>query len=171
MTVGDSLHGLISVWPHEGRAAELVCRLKYGRETAVVSELATAMAAASPEVDVVTWVPASPSRRRQRGFDQGELLARALARRRGLRVKRLLRRSDDDPQTGRSLDGRAAGPDLAPCGPRLRRDPKVLIVDDVSTTGTTLRCAASVLRSRGAGSVFGLVATQATATQATPAVS
>ena len=87
------------MWPHEGRAAELVCKLKYRRATVVVSELAQAMADVSPEVDFVTWVPASPSRRRQRGFDQGELLARALARRRGVRVRRLLRRSDDDPQT------------------------------------------------------------------------
>ena len=162
MAVDDSLHELISVWPHEGSAAELVCRLKYGRSTAVVSELAAAMAEVSPEVDVVTWVPASPSRRRQRGFDQGELLARALARRRRVRVRRLLRRSDDEPQTGRDLDGRVAGPDLASCGPRLRSEPRVLVVDDVSTTGTTLRCAASVLRSRGAGTVFGLVATQST---------
>jgi len=162
MAIDGSLHELISVWPHEGRAAELVCRLKYGRSTAVVSELAAAMAEVSPEVDVVTWVPASPSRRRQRGFDQGELLARALARRRRIRVRRLLRRSDDDPQTGRGLDGRMAGPDLVSCGPRLRSESRVLVVDDVSTTGTTLRCAASVLRSRGAGTVFGLAATRAT---------
>lgn len=161
MAVDDSLQ-LIAVWAHEGRAAELVRQLKYGRSTAAVSELAAGMAQASPCVDVVTWVPASPSRRRQRGFDQGELLARALARRRRLRVRRLLRRSDDDPQTGRDLDGRAQGPDLASCGPRLRREPRVLVVDDVSTTGTTLRAAAAVLRSRGAGTVFGLVATQAT---------
>ena len=140
MVIDDSLHELISVWPHEGRAAELVCKLKYGRATVAVSELASAMAEVSPEVDLVTWVPASPSRRRQRGFDQGELLARALARRRRLRVRRLLRRVDDDPQTGRDLDGRVAGPEFVSCGPPLRSEPTVLVVDDVSTTGTTLRC-------------------------------
>ena len=162
MSNNESLQELISVWPHEGRAAELVCKLKYGRATVVVSELAQAMADVSPEVDFVTWVPASPSRRRQRGFDQGELLARALARRRRVRVKRLLRRSDDDPQTGRDRDGRFAGPEFESCGPRLRSEPTILVVDDVSTTGTTLRCAASLLRSRGAGTVYGLVATRAT---------
>ncbi len=161
MHMDDSLHELISVWPHEGHAAELVCKLKYGRATTAVSELARAMADASPEVDLVTWVPASPSRRRRRGFDQSELLARALARRRSVRVGRLLRRSDDEPQTGRDLDGRIAGPEFRSCGPALRFKPTVLVVDDVSTTGATLRCAASVLRSRGAGTVVGLVATQA----------
>lgn len=161
MSIDDSLHALIAVWPHEGRAAELVCKLKYGRVTVAVSELAQAMAEVSPEVDLVTWIPASPSRRRQRGFDQGELLGRALARRRRVRVRRLLRRSDDDPQTGRDRDGRFAGPEFESCGPPLRFKPRVLVVDDVATTGTTLRCAASVLRSRGAGTVYGVVATQA----------
>jgi len=161
MSDEDSLHELIWVWPHVGRAAELVCRLKYGRATAAVSELAQAMAEVSPEADLVTWIPASPSRRRQRGFDQGELLARALARRRRVRVRRLLRRSDDAPQTGRDRDGRVAGPSLASCGPALRSSPTVVVVDDVSTTGTTLRCAAALLRSRGAGRVYGLVATRA----------
>ncbi|MCY3851017.1 MAG: hypothetical protein OXF75_09485 [Acidimicrobiaceae bacterium] len=160
MSVDDSLHELISVWPHEGRAAELVCRLKYGRATAAVSELAQAMADVSPEADLVTWIPASPSRRRRRGFDQGELLARALARRRRVRIRRLLRRSDDDPQTGRDRDGRVVGPAFKSCGPVLRSSPTVLVVDDVSTTGTTLRCAAALLRSRGAGAVYGLVATR-----------
>ncbi|MDE0066914.1 MAG: hypothetical protein OXN44_08565 [Acidimicrobiaceae bacterium] len=161
MSIDDSLHELISVWPHAGRAAELVCSLKYGRDTTAVSELARAMADAAPEADLVTWVPASPSRRRQRGFDQGELLARALARRRRVRIRRLLRRSDDDPQTGRDREGRVAGPSLKSCGPVLRSSPTVLVVDDVSTTGTTLRCSAAVLRSMGAGTVYGLVATQA----------
>ncbi len=162
MSIDNPLQEVISVWPHEGRAAELVCKLKYGRATVAVSELAQAMADVAPEVDFVTWVPASPSRRRQRGFDQGELLARALARRRRVRVRRLLRRSDDDPQTGRDRVGRIAGPQFESCGPALRSQPTVLVVDDVSTTGTTLRRAASVLRSRGAGTVYGLVATRST---------
>ena len=161
MANDDALQELISVWPHAGHAAELVCKLKYGRATAAVTELAEAMADVAPEADLVTWVPASPSRRRQRGFDQGELLARAMARRRRIRVRRLLRRSDDAPQTGRDRDGRVAGPSLAPCGPALARGPTVLVVDDVSTTGTTLRCAAALLRSKGAGKVYGLVATRA----------
>ena len=38
MSIDDSLHELISVWPHEGHAAELVCKLKYRRATVVVSE-------------------------------------------------------------------------------------------------------------------------------------
>ena len=164
---GNGCDGLcvVSVWAHTGPAAELVRELKYGRATAVVTELAAAMAAVAPPADLVTWVPASPARRRQRGFDQGELLARAIARRIGLPVRRSLRRLDDDPQTSRQREGRFRGPEFAPVGRRLRFRPSVLLVDDVITTGSSLRSAASVLRARGAGPVGGLVATHAVGAQ------
>lgn len=149
----------VAAWSHRGRPAELVRDLKYGRATAVVSELAERLATIAPEADLVTWAPASASRRRRRGFDQSELLARAFARRRHLPVRRLLRRADDTAQTSRDLAGRRAGPSLSPAGRRLRPRQTVLVVDDVTTTGATLSTAAEVLRSRGAGSVIGLVVT------------
>lgn len=157
----DPLARLDAVWPHQGAAAELVRELKYGRATAVVSDLAEAMAKVAPHADVVAWVPASRDRRRRRGFDQGELLARAVARRLELPVRRALRRTDNVAQTARELEGRLVGPDFAPVGRRFVFEPSVLLVDDVFTTGSTMRSAASVLRSRGAGEVVGLVATKA----------
>ena len=152
---------ITAVWLHEAEPAELVRELKYGRATAVVTELAEAMAEVAPEADLVTWVPASSDRRRRRGFDQGELLARSIARRLRVPVRKTLRRTDDHPQTARELAGRLVGPDFAGVGRRLRFKPSVVVVDDVCTTGSTLRSAAASLRSRGAGRVDGLVATQA----------
>ncbi len=156
-----SLDQVVAVWRHHGRAAALVRELKYGRATGVVSELADGMAAVAPAADMVTWVPASPSRRRDRGFDQCELLARALARRLCRPVRPVLRRTDDEAQTSRDRSGRAAGPSMAARGRRLRSSPRVLLIDDVTTTGVTLRVAADVLRRRGAASVVALVATRA----------
>ncbi len=155
------LDELVWCWTHDGEAAELVRRLKYGRATAAVSALAVPMAAVAPPADLVTWVPATPGRRRDRGFDQGELLARAIARRIGVRARRLLRRVDNQAQTGRDRDGRIDGPTLVSAGRSLRLGPSVLLVDDVSTTGATLATGASVLRDHGASQVFGLVATRA----------
>ncbi len=149
-------------WVHEGQAAELVRELKYGRATAAVTVLADAMAPLVPIVDLVTWAPASAERRRSRGFDQGELLARAVAGRTGLSARRMARRGSDTPQTTRDRAGRIAGPSLVPAGRRLRRWPSVLVIDDVSTTGATLRAMAEVIRAHGAGDVFCLVATKAT---------
>jgi predicted amidophosphoribosyltransferase len=151
-------------WCHEGAAAELVRALKYGRVTAAVTPIADRMALVADgaqAADLVTWVPCSPTRRRERGFDPAELLARAVARRIRLRVRRLLLRLDDEPQTARTREGRLAGPEL---GVRCRlRGGVVLVVDDVCTTGSTLRVAATALRDGGAVSVVAAVATMAPA--------
>ena len=162
---GPVIEGVDEIWAgwcHEGAAAELVRSLKYGRITATVTPIADRMAsvaAAAQAADVVTWVPCSPARRRQRGFDPAELLARALARRLGLRARRLLRRLDDEPQTARTREGRLAGPRLADRPGRVRGS--VLVVDDVCTTGSTLRVAAAALRAGGATAVAAAVATMA----------
>lgn len=155
------LQSLRSVWPHEGRPAEVVRRLKYGSASAAVTVLADAMAACAPPADLVTWCPATPRARRDRSFDQSELLARAIGHRLAIRTRGLLRRSrHDHAQTGRDRAGRLVGPDLTAVG-RLRGQPVVLLVDDVATTGATLTTAAEVLHLAGAGAVHGLVATRA----------
>ncbi len=70
---------------YSGAGRELVARLKYRNARASIGFLAAGMTALvdPATVDVVTWVPTTPARRRQRGFDQAELLARAVARRLG----------------------------------------------------------------------------------------
>jgi len=139
----------VARWAYSGEAAGLVRDLKYRRATSVVGRLADELGAVSPPSDVVTWVPATPSRRRERGFDQSELLARAIAHRTGRRAMKLLRRHDDAAQTSRDLVGRIAGPKLSYVGRRSRSSLSILLVDDVSTTGSTLAAAATCLRSRG----------------------
>lgn len=131
--------------------------LKYRRATSVVGRLADELDDVSPPSDVVTWVPATPRRRRQRGFDQSELLARAIARRTGRRAVKLLRRHDDVAQTSRDLAGRIAGPKLSYAPRRSHPEWSVLLVDDVSTTGSTLAAAASCLRARGHSRVSAVV--------------
>ena len=165
----DGLDALWAGWCHEGAAAEMVRALKYGRVTAAVTPIADRMASVIPAAqpaDLVTWVPCSPTRRSARGFDPAELLARALARRLRLRVRPSLRRLDDEPQTARTREGRLAGPRMAV---RRGRVPGVvMVVDDVCTTGSTLRVAATALRAGGAASVVAAVATVAPAAPRQP---
>lgn len=135
--------------------------LKYGRDTTVTSRLADALAPIAPRGDIVTWVPSTRGHRRSRGFDPSELLARAVARRLGLRARRLLRRHDTEPQTGRDRGGRMVGPDIVAVTPMFTKTMPacVLVIDDVCTTGSTLAVAAEALRARGVRSVVAAVVT------------
>jgi predicted amidophosphoribosyltransferase len=138
-----------------------VTSLKNRGERALVSVLADGLAALVPDVCglLVTWAPTGAGRRRERGFDQAELLARAVARRRGLPVARLLRRLPGPAQAGRSAADRWGNPAFSARG---HRGP-VLLVDDVSTTGATLSAAAAALRRAGSIEVHGLVVARAPA--------
>jgi len=146
---------------YEGAARKLVTGLKYRNDRAVLGWLAGGLAelVVPPAGAVVTWAPTSGRRRRQRGYDQAELLARAVARRWQRPCRALLQRRPGPPQTGRSLADRLAGVPFVPASGGRRPSPThVVVVDDVLTTGATLRTAALALRSAGAVWVAGLTA-------------
>jgi predicted amidophosphoribosyltransferase len=134
---------------YAGAGRELVARLKYRNARSSLRFLAAAMASlVDPAmVDVVTWVPTTPARRRQRGFDHAQLLARAIARRTGRPCRPLLRRLPGPAQTGLPLAERRLGP---PIVARHHAPPRILLVDDVVTTGATASVAARALRAAGA---------------------
>lgn len=153
----DALHAAVS---YEDAARPLITSLKYRDQRAATSWLADAMVAVLPgsaRPEVVTWAPTTAARRRARGFDQAELLARAVARRLRVPARRLLRRQAGSSQTGRSASARHR--DVAAfVGVRRHPGNVVVLVDDVVTTGATLSAAATPLRRAGTPRVIGLVA-------------
>ncbi len=140
---------------YAGVGRELVRGLKFTNRRGAVGVLARAMAGlvAAAGAEVATWVPATPSHRRDRGYDQAELLARRCATSLAVPARCLLVRRGDRSQTGLDRRQRLAGPELAARRPV---SGTVLVVDDVVTTGASLATAAGVLRDAGADRVLGL---------------
>ncbi len=121
--------------------------------------MADALAAAvvvtdPPAADAVTWVPLARSRLAERGYDQARMLAGALAPRLGLRALPLLRRAADTaPQARRSGAERRTALQGAFRASGRPMPARVLLVDDVLTTGATADACARVLRAAGARQV------------------
>ena len=140
---------------YEGIARRLILNLKYHNRRQVVSVLVELLAQRVmqriPNIaticDVVTWAPTSTARVRRRGHDQSELLARRLAKVLDVPCRRLLIKTSTNVQTGASREERLRGSVFS--ARKLGVNSHVMVVDDVVTTGTTLRCAADALRKAG----------------------
>jgi predicted amidophosphoribosyltransferase len=141
-----------SIWSasaNEGVARRLVAALKFRSLLPAAEVIADRLAAAPPAAEgwPVVPVPASPSRRRQRGFDPAGEIARLLAERTGAPLVPCLRRGRGPRQVGRTRSERIARPpDISAEEPP---PPGVLLVDDVITTGATLGACAAALRRAG----------------------
>jgi ComF family protein len=159
LSVPLHLDALSALFTYDDTTRSLLTGLKNHHRRDAVAWLAERLATAvAPPGGVVTWAPTSDGRRRRRGFDQAELLARALARRWGVPARPLLRRLPGPPQSGRSAPERRTNPAFSarpPCPPR------VVLVDDIATTGATMTAAARALRAAGARQVHAVVAARA----------
>jgi predicted amidophosphoribosyltransferase len=149
-------HGALVAWDYAGPVRARLLASKYRRGRAALDALGAGLGAVVreavaagrvPRPDVVTFVAALPSRARRRGFDAAEIVARRVARELRVPCRRTLRRTDRTVQTGGTRASRLAGPAFAA---RAIVGARVLIVDDVVTTGATLRNASRALRANGA---------------------
>ncbi len=111
--------------------------------------------------DVLVPVPLHRKRLRERGYNQSALLAGELGKLSGLPVITgcLVRQSYTAPQA-RSVavaDRRKNVAEAFACRDSRLKDKRVILIDDVSTSGATLNACAAVLKDAGAASVWGLV--------------
>ena len=156
----DWPEGLISAarfpFPYRRPVKGMVRRMKYQGVTRMADWMAGEMAQITSrelpgEYDVIVPVPMHMKRLRLRGVNHAEALARALSGRAGVPCVTALKRSVDTPQQAR-LSGLARRRNLegaftaSPCV----RGKRVLLVDDVVTTGATALACAKALRAAGA---------------------
>ncbi len=108
--------------------------------------------------DIISWVPLSKKRYRHRGYDQAELLAEDLSGRFGIESRKLIEKTVDNPAqsgTGGPARRRANVKGVyKACAPDSIKGKRILLIDDIVTTGATLSECARILHENGAAEIF-----------------
>lgn len=150
---------------YEGKARALVYALKFGGKKYVARLLGAMMSdtflSCAMEGEIIVPVPMTEKERKKRGFNQSELLAREVGARLNIPVlPALCKVRDTAPQ--KELSGRAREDNLKGCFSAAFGEyiagRKILLVDDVFTTGATVNECARTLLKAGAASVSALTA-------------
>lgn len=157
-------HRQAAVFDYQGPVESLVKRLKYHNQPYLSKGAAAFMAAQFlrlewPIPDAIVPIPISLSHWVDRGYNQSELLAKDLGAILGVPVKNILtRKSGDYSQAGLSRDQRAQlnGKNILLKANQNLNGQKVLLIDDVSTTGTTMHKCAEALLEGSPGDIYGL---------------
>ena len=160
----SSISSIRSVFRFEGIVRAAIHELKYRNLRAIVPTLAAYLGAYALEngtlADFVVPVPLHPQRQRRRGYNQAELLARELGYAQGTpaAVSSLKRTGGGASQvrTGSMSERRRNVADAFTCMDASFSGKRILLVDDVCTTGATLEACAVALRAAGASDVYGL---------------
>ena len=170
------LAGARSYGLHVGRLRDAVNALKFRGRLRLVGPLAALLSEVlsappplglplAPRPEAIVPVPLHPNRRRERGFDQAQLLAATLSGATGipLRERLLARTRYTDPQVGlgpteRRQNVRGAFALRHPLPPG---EPVILLVDDVYTTGATLEECARTLDPKRSGRLYAITVTRA----------
>lgn len=147
---------------YEDLARDGILRFKFQGASGLAEPLGGLVAQCAAErfsggFDTVTWVPVGRRRLRERGYDQAELLARAACRRWDTAPVRLLKKTEDNPAQSGIHDAAARRANVLgvyePAELAKIQGRRILLVDDICTTGATLAECVRVLRDAGAADV------------------
>ena len=163
-----TIDGIRSPFRFEGIMREAIHQLKYQNLRALAVPLAGMLQeylSASPlDFDVLVPVPLHGKRLRERGYNQARLLAQELGKLINIPVLDdvLVRRKHTPPQarTATIEERKHNIADAFACSDNRLRGKHVLLLDDVSTSGTTLDACAVALKTNGAAAVWGLAMTR-----------
>lgn len=157
------LAGWTAVWYYKDTVRESLLRYKFAGRQSYASAYGRALAmklqtSELTDFDILTWVPVSSLRRMRRGYDQVELLANATAKELGIAPCKTLKKiRNTPPQSGiKDIYRRRANVLGAyrPVKPENIRGKRILLLDDIITTGATASECARVLLTAGAKEVY-----------------
>lgn len=158
-----------TAYRYQNEARTLDLRLKFGSDRYAAFPLAEGMVAAYLDArelrgaEIAVPVPLHPKRERDRGYNQSALLAQAFCDHTGLTLDpdALRRVRNTKPQSGKTREARLTGVVGAFEASDVVRGKRVLLIDDVLTTGATLIACADALIAAGAWDVVALTASRA----------
>lgn len=153
--------GIKHVWvsgDYSNQNKQLIHKMKFERAksaTLLIGQILDEFLPILPSDTIVTYIPTIPSRIRLRGYDQSKLIAKEFARRRGLLFQSNLRRLDSGRQVGSTRKTRFEQMENAfqIIASNKIKQSKILLIDDVLTTGATIESASKVLHNAGAKTV------------------
>lgn len=154
---GKAFEGLFALGRYEGVLRALIRCFKYGKRPDLALDLGALLASIPFPPGLLVPIPLSPERASARGYNQAELLARMVARTHGFPLwTGLVRTQDTHPQ--HSLGKGARWSNLAGVfSSAPLRGERVVLVDDIYTTGATAASAREALQAAGAGEIAVLV--------------
>lgn len=151
-------------WFYESPISDSIRKMKFHGMQSYISQYAAWMAILVRErlkgkFDFISWIPCSRQRVWSRGFDQAKLLAQALAEELNCDAVCTLRKIRHNPQQALRKDAAGRRANVlgvyAVISPQLVRDKRILLVDDVITTGATMAECGKMLQMAGCGSLYG----------------
>lgn len=158
LSLSDSLDAAFSGWYFDDVLQQIIHALKYEEKRSVAGGLAKRLAGLfrveieSLMFDAVVPIPLHSAKLRQRGFNQSESIAAPLAKE--LKIEYapdlLRRRKNTISQTTLSLEERKENVSRAFKSEDLKDHKRILIVDDILTTGATVTSSAAALKDAGA---------------------
>ncbi|MBU2635225.1 ComF family protein [Patescibacteria group bacterium] len=168
-----SLDGLTSVWDYDGLAKQLIYKIKIGGITHIISEVIedffkiiakdsdrfhSFLSFSISDKNCIAYVPSFKKKEKKRGFNQAEIIAKELGKISNSKVVSLLKKIiDTKDQTELSKEERFENVKaaFAPLSGATASQGNVLLVDDIFTTGATMRECCKVLKQSGVKKVWG----------------
>lgn len=157
----------VVLWYYEGTVRESLLRFKFRNRPGYAEVygrlLGQKLAGMTAGAELITWVPVSARRRKERGYDQAELIARAAAKTLGIPCGRTMNKIKDNPAQSGISDRNARRENVRDVyevtDPTRIRGKRIILIDDILTTGATAgECARTLLKAGAERVTLGAVA-------------